>query len=561
VLTGGALLFGIRHYELRRQLARAEARRLQELDLVKNRFYTNITHEFRTPLTVINGMADRLQGQVDFAAREGLQLIRRNGRQLLGLVNQILDLAKLESGSLPVNLVQGDVVVFLKYLLESFRSLADDKYITLHFTSAPNSFLMDFDAEKLRSIIGNLLHNAIKFTPEKGRVEVKVAVAGERFRIEVADNGRGIPPGQLDRIFDRFHQVDGSATRSGEGTGIGLTLTRELVKLLGGEISVESAEGRGSTFTVLLPVGRKAAAVRPGLLQQPDLASFQNWSVQKPAALETGRVKIENMSVQKPVLLIIEDNPDVVQYITLVLQNSYHLLTAANGKLGLETARAEVPDLILSDVMMPGMDGYEVCRRLKSDRTMSHIPVVMLTAKADFDSRMEGLEGGAEAYLAKPFEERELVTVLRKLLENRELLRRHFTSVEFVGGAVRPVGTQSADSSGAKANPRDEQFLKEVLEMVNAHLHDTGLTAEGLADLLHVSYNQLFRKTKALTGMGVTEYVRHIRLHKAARLLVERKELSVSQVAQDVGFNHPGFFSREFKKVMGATPKQYREGR
>ncbi len=546
VILGGSLLFGIRHYELNRQLASAEARRLQELDQVKNRLFTNITHEFRTPLTVINGMADRLQGQVDYSAREGLNLIKRNGQQLLYLVNQMLDLARLEGGRLPLNMVQGDVVIFLKYLLESFESLAQAKSISLHFNSTMENFYMDFDTEKLRQVVGNLVQNSIKFTPEGGRVEVKVSTVKDQVRIDVEDTGRGIPADHLDKIFDRFHQVDASDTRSGEGTGIGLTLAKELVKLIGGTISVASEPGRGTTFTVLLPVARTAKAIPTFRPIESDFSIVEN--VPKPQPTPA----VEETVSSLPTLLIIEDNPDVVRYISLILQNNYQLLTAPNGKLGLDMARAEAPDLILSDVMMPEMNGYEVCRVLKNDLVTSHIPIVLLTAKGDLDSRTEGLETGADAYLVKPFEEKELKVTLKKLFDNQARLREFYTSNEFF--SMRNAGPKKDLHTSSK----DQEFFLRFVDLVEAHLSDPLFSAEQLSQLSFVSYNTCLRKVKAITGMTINEYIRYIRLQQAAHRLLHDLGKPVSRIAEEVGYNSPNYFSRDFRKYMGCTPVEYR---
>jgi signal transduction histidine kinase/ligand-binding sensor domain-containing protein/DNA-binding response OmpR family regulator len=548
-LTGFGLLYGLRRYELKRQAAKAETKRLQELDEMKSRLYTNITHEFRTPLTVINGMAERLFDKVNYEAREGLKLIKRNGQQLLGLVNQMLDLAKLESRSLPVNLVQGDVILFLKYLQESFKSLAASKKVELSFSSSTDSYSMDYDVEKLRQIVSNLLSNAIKFVPEGGKVSVSAEESGKIFRIEVADDGPGIPADQLDKIFDRFYQVDDFATRSGEGTGIGLTLARELVKLLGGEIRVESRLGAGTKFTVLLPVSRNAA-IEPVAPGQEVQAVPMSWSsaTQSPSF---GGSQSQNTRSQ-PILLIIEDNPDVIHYTCQVLQNDYKLLTAPNGKAGIEMARQTIPDIILSDVMMPEMDGYEVCRLLKSELQTSHIPIVMLTAKADFDSRMEGLEHGADAYLAKPFKEKELKIRLKKLLENRESLRQYYTSGEFLERSER------SNEPELQLSARDQEFFKRMLEIVETHLGDPAFSAETMSHLLFVSYDTCLRKLKAITGMTVVEYIRHIRLHRAAQWLREDTGRTVADIAANAGYNSSAYFSRDFKKIMGYSPSEYR---
>ncbi len=565
VLGASLALLGIiwvYRFRVRRKLAAAETRRLQELDQVKTRLYTNITHEFRTPLTLINGMSERLLNRVDFEARDGLKMISRNGRQLLDLVNQLLDLAKLESGSMPLNMVQDDVVLFLKYLFESFHSIADANHINLLFSSKMESFHMDYDPEKLRQIVSNLLSNAVKFTPTGGTVKLEIGSLEmedlavplisqfPNFKISISDNGPGIVPEKLPFIFDRFYQADDSATRHAEGSGIGLTLTKELVKLLGGEISVESTGGKGTSFTVSLPVSRNAevGAQDFGYYQNPArLLPVDGYQVSPESPTEA--------NPSKPTVLIIEDNVDVVNYIREVLKKDYNLLIAPNGKIGLELAQQEIPDLVLSDVMMPVMDGFEACRHLKNDLATSHIPLVLLTAKSDADSRIQGLEEGADAYLPKPFYEKELQATLKNLLDNREKMRQHYTSNAFLNdiGKAPDLRPETLDLS------RDEQFLQTFLAVVEATLDDPYLTVEQLAQRMHVSYSSLFRKVKALTGMSVTEYIRHVRLLRAADLLITQQGLSISEVAQQVGFSSLSFFSREFKKVIGKPPKEYRE--
>ncbi|MCO6475379.1 MAG: response regulator, partial [Phaeodactylibacter sp.] len=568
-------LFSLYRYQLNRKLAQAEARRLRELDEVKTRLYTNITHEFRTPLTIIDGMAGQLQAQASQSVKEGLKLIRRNGRQLLSLVNQMLSLARLESDSLPVNMQQSDVIVFLKYLLESYHSLAEAKRISLHFRSEEERLVMDYDAEKLQQILGNLLSNAIKFTDAEGKVEMAVEhcrlpvaglpnkqratnnkkqKAGTYLSVSISDTGTGIPQERIARIFSRFYQVDDTATRSREGTGIGLTLAKELVELLSGQIEVESEVGRGTTFRVLLPITKLANTPNEDSLPTPP--SPLKWEIhplfsEKPDhPISSG--PMEKVSQKVNTLLIIEDNPDVTHYLSSILKKNYSLLTAADGKAGLEKAQKENPDIILCDVMMPEMDGYEVCRRLKTDIDTSHIPIILLTAKADIDSRIEGLDQGADAYLAKPFEERELRVRLRKLLENRERLRQFYTSEAFINRAA-PLPSGQAPS-------KEQEFLQQLLGIIEAHLSDSSFSADQLSRALFMSYPTCFRKVKAATGMAVGEYIRHIRMHRAARLLLERPELKVQSIALEVGYNSHTYFSREFKKVMGRSPTAYRKG-
>lgn len=560
VLSIFGLLFGLRYYELRRQLARAEARQLKELDAVKTRLYTNITHEFRTPLTIIQGIAGRLQDQVNYMIRKELNRIQRNSRQLLDLVNQMLDLARLEGGSLPMHMVQGNVIVFIKYLLESFRSLAEAKNIVLHFdSSGEDTLMMDYDPEKLRQIVSNLLSNAIKFTPSDGNVYLVVKhsdIAASpltphpSFLLTVTDTGIGIPSEKVAYIFDRFYQADNSTTRKGEGTGIGLTLTKELVKLLGGTIEVESELGKGTVFQVMLPIRQEADILEASVLPiDPKMKEFPIPGSTSPIR----EVASSSPLTPRPSLLIIEDNQDVVHYLTTLLRGEYHLLTAFNGKDGLKTAQQKMPHLILCDVMMPEMDGYEVCKRLKADMNTSHIPIVLLTAKADFDARIKGLDLGADAYLAKPFEEKELRVRLKKLLENRERLKQFYTSGAFISQS------NLFRSEELTLSKRDQEFFQQLLTIVEENLGDPSFTAEKLSDILHLTYSTCLRKVKAVTSMTIKEYIRHIRIHRASQLLIENPERSITSIALDVGFNTNAYFSREFKKVMGCTPSAFRQ--
>ncbi|MCO6475791.1 MAG: response regulator, partial [Phaeodactylibacter sp.] len=548
--------------------------------------------EFRTPLTIIQGTAGQLMSKVDHTVREELKRIQRNGRQLLNLVNQMLDLAKLESGSLPVHQQQGDVIPFLKYLLESFHSLAEAKDISLHFRSEAEMLVMDYDAEKIQQIVGNLLSNAVKFTGEGGKVALSVercwlSVAGlpnkqqttdnkqratnnkqhNFLSVSVSDTGIGIPEEKLPNVFNRFYQADDSATRRGEGTGIGLTLTKELVKLLGGKIEVESELNKGTTFTLFLPITNEADA-----MDARSAGAFGDTQKENSHPAPPGPLKgeIHPPITRKPdhpisaglkekpgrvinTLLIIEDNPDVTHYLSSILKNSYTLLTAPDGKVGLETAQQEMPDLILCDVMMPEMDGFEVCHRLKSGLNTSHIPIILLTAKADIDSRIEGIEQGADAYLAKPFEERELKARLKKLLENRDRLRAYYTSNGFIARKAQPPAGEGQPS------PADREFFERLLAAVEDNLGDPAFSAEQLADLLFVSYATCLRKVKALTGCTVKEYIRQIRIHRAAQLLLEEPGRNIGAIAADTGFNSNTHFTREFRKVMGCTPTEYRK--
>ncbi|MBK7939687.1 MAG: response regulator [Lewinellaceae bacterium] len=440
LLTAGIIFSAwrsrMRRLRLSQQLEMEHLRseNLKELEAFKSRFFTNITHEFRTPLTVVLGMSDQLHSALEVAGARGSRpdisvllsltaLIQRGGENLLQLVNQILDLAKLESNSLKINYIQGDVLAFVRYVCESLHSLAETRNIRLEVKSGAAEIVMDYDPERLQQIVHNLLSNAIKFTPEGGKVLLTLDFPGFQnleslLVIRVTDTGTGIPPETLPFVFDRFFQAGNQEYTGAAGSGIGLSLTKELVKAMGGEISVQSGVGQGTIFTVRLPVSNKAEKATALTDERGFLTSFE--SVVNLPETEGRRPETNNR------ILLIEDNPDVMEYLAACLRDRYVLDFAYDGQSGIEKALATVPDLIISDVMMPGKNGFEVCEILKNDERSSHIPLVLLTAKADIDSRLAGLRRGADAYLAKPFHPEELLLTLNNLLELRRQMQARY---------------------------------------------------------------------------------------------------------------------------------------
>ncbi len=507
----------------RAQFRRQETQKLRELDAAKSHFFTNISHEFRTPLTVIMGMADELR-------EEPARLIRRNSRKLLRLVDQLLDLSKLEAGTLPANYVQADIVMELKYLLESFHSLADGKSIQLRFSSDRSECWMDIDPEKLENIAGNLIDNAIKYTPEGGEVHLHLeTLPDKRLLIRVEDTGIGIPAGLHEKIFNRFYRIGEWPV---EGAGIGLAIVREYVRLLDGEIEVTSREGTGTAFSVYLPIrqtARKKAAAPP----EPEPEERQ------PAPQETMQ------AAGKPGLLIIEDNPDVVHYLENLLRANYRLSVARDGEEGIHLALKQVPDVIISDIMMPKKDGIEVCQTLKNDIRTNHIPIILLTARADTASRISGLEAGADAYLAKPFNRQELEVELAKLVHIRELLRQKYTQTAVPAADGKPLGL-------------NERFLRDVHQILERHYSDEGFGIKALYSKIGMSRTQLHRKLVALTGVPASQYIRAFRLEKAKALL-RTTRMTIAEVAYAVGFSDPLYFSRVFSRQFGLSPSEARE--
>lgn len=556
-LYGLALLLGIsvlyvyqrRRWQLQAalEMERFEAERLKELDATKARLYANITHEFRTPLTVIDGMIDQIQAKPGQWLQDGTRMVKRNTAHLLQLVNQMLDLQKLEAGMMHANLVQSDVVKYLAYLVESFDSLARAKSISLHFRAEQPTIIMDYDPDLLLHIISNLLSNAVKFNAQGGEVHLGVAqtsAAGqEQLLITVADTGRGIPADQLPHIFERFYQVDDSTTRAGEGTGIGLALTLELAKLLGGSIQAESELGKGSTFSVSLPIHREAPLAES--IPLPDRAiplATAPWLRVEDRSAPTAETAAET---EQPTLLIVEDNVELAQYLQASLEGDYHLSFAFDGAEGIEKALAEVPSLIISDVMMPRKNGFELCAALKSDERTSHIPIVLLTAKVDTESRLQGLHRGADAYLGKPFNLTELRLQLRNLSQMQAKLRARYQSLTPPPTTEEPLFQL------------EDEFLAKARQAVLDHLDEPEFTVTEFCKALTISRTQLHNKLKALTGHSATSFLRALRLQRAQTLL-RTTALTVSEVAYEVGFNDPNYFSRCYRETYGLPPTEER---
>ncbi len=545
----GAGLYLFYKFQLRQKLAQQEVLRMRALDEFKSRFFTNITHEFRTPLTVILGSAKQLESDVTADLKSKVGLIHRNGEGLLRLINQILDLSKLESNILKINYLQADILPYLRYIAESLHSVANTQNVLLRVESNEAHIIMDYDAERLLQIVYNLLSNAITFTPSGGRVVLRADLPSSAkkplLRITVTDTGVGIPQADLPNVFDRFYQATNQAMNKAGGTGIGLSLTKELVKALDGNITVDSSIGKGTTFTVLLPITNLAAKTE-GV---PD-TGFVMADIGNNHKSQTPNLTLK---ADQPTLLLIEDNPDVVEYLIACLGDTYQLDFAYNGRAGIEKAVETVPDLIISDVMMPEKDGFEVCDFLKNDERTSHIPLVLLTAKADIENRITGLTHGADAYLTKPFYQKELAVTLANLLASQRKRQVKYRN------ALSVTGNQLLTTDKSDTQPLDleDVFLKKLRGCIEKNMNDPTLDVGIIAKAMTLSESQLYRKVKALTDKSTVLYIRSVRLQKAHTLL-QNSTLNVSEIAYEVGFNDPNYFSRAFQQEFGKLPSESR---
>lgn len=539
------LVYLFSRYQVNQQLEKADVRRIQELDNLKSQLYTNITHEFRTPLTVIMGMTNNISGH--FQERK---LIQRNSKRLLRLINQLLDLSKLDSGNLKIEFIQGDIIHYIQYLTESFYSMAEEKNIQLTFYPEVKELVMDYDETKIHHIVFNLLTNALKFTPEEGTVILHLQQLDKNnetwLQLKVSDTGIGISEKDLPKIFDRFYQGETPSNLKEVGTGIGLSLTNELVKMMDGKIAVKSNQGAGTEFLILLPVRRATNRVKKEK-NQLKLTSPTKKELSESEKL-IPILAAFNKDGASPSLLLIEDNRDVVTYIESLLKKEYQLTIARNGQEGIDKALEIIPDIIISDVMMPKKNGFEVCKTLKNDERSSHIPIILLTAKASAKDRIEGLKEGADAYLAKPFNKEELFIRLNKLVELRRVLQEQYSSNGF-----------SLKRTNTIAKPSLEDiFLQKLIKVVENRLDDEQLAVVHLCRAANLSNMQVNRKLKALTGKTPSGFIRSIRLQKAMELL-QTTQLNVSEIAYKVGFSNPSYFSRSFSEEFGHSPNVMRK--
>lgn len=515
---------------------RAQADQLREMDTVKSRFFTNITHEFRTPLTLIINPAKALMPKLgEQEAVLQLQLILNNATRLLQLINQLLDLSKLESGLMELNPAPMDLVSLVRLHILSYDSLIKHKGLKITFSSDWEQLWILGDRGKFDTVILNILSNAVKFT-DKGSIKLALqkdlAATEDLFILTVRDTGKGIPAGKLNYIFARFYQADPSDTRSAEGTGIGLALTKELVELMNGQISVDSDEHVFTEIKIRMPYHATSVVSEP----MTDIAPAGKYNILEETTLPV------DADDERPLVLLIEDHDELRDFIRQTLAVKYRVLSVDDGDKGIAAAKEHIPNLVITDLMMPIMNGYQVSAELKQDEKTSHIPVIILTAKTNFDSRIQGIETGADAYLGKPFDQRELFAIIENLITTRNQLREYYSSRDL----------WFSDTISLPSIERE--FITRVRTAVENHLDEEGYSADQLARDIGLSRTQLHRKLKDLIGQSPGEMIRIIRLQYAHNLL-QRQVATVAEVGYMVGYSSPASFSASFSRHFGFPPK------
>lgn len=530
------------HQELRRQ--EFETHHLREVEKIKSRFFTNLSHEFRTPLLLIKGPLEQLiEGKAKGNLLEYYQMIKRNADRLHNLIDQLLELSQLEAENIPLNAQSQNIVSIVRNCLNNFIPLAHQKNIELNFNSIYDDITISVDKDKLEKIINNLLSNAFKFTPQYGEISVEIKTdineQSGTLKIIVSDTGVGISEEHLPRIFDRFYQIEESENKS-NGFGIGLALVKELISIHQWDIKVKSKIGEGTEFSIIIPLTNEE-------YNKIISVNIDELIVEDNLIADVSEEKeISSNEKEKSSILFIDDSEDIRQYISLLLKPLFNLFVCSNAKDGIETAINHSPDLIISDVMMPEMDGNEFCRIIKTDFRTSHIPVILLTVKATLDSKIEGLETGADDYIVKPFESEELLARIKNLIEQRKILREKFSKEIY----IKP--------DTLVPNILDKEFIQKVTEAIEKKIYDFNFDSEKLAQEVGVSRSQLNRKIKALTGQGPGEYIRSIKLKKAAQMILENK-FGITQIALEIGFASPAHFTKAFKKHFGCLPSEFRD--
>ena len=514
----------------------------KKLERARSDFYQNLTHEFRTPLTVVISTGEQLlsepQPKPSTLASMGEALCRQ-GERMLNLVNQLLDIAKIRSEMQQEDWRHGDIVAYMKMLVSSFQPQAEKCQVELRYSPAESRVDMDFVPDYMIKVFSNLISNAFKYTPSHGHVYISSHVENEHIQFQVADNGMGISEEDIEQIFNEFYQ--GSEGPLTIGTGIGLALVKSIITTVGGEIQVESPQRKGTIFTLSFPLRHGSEKLKQ---LDSDLISKD---VLHPKTSEDKFGEIEGSPENAPIVLIIDDEPDVSYYIGLQLKNHYRLYYAKDGQEGIEKAKEILPDLIITDLLMPRMDGFELCRAVRSSELLDHIAVVVLSARGGDEDRIKAMAEGADAFLGKPFKTEELRTLVARLLENRNMLRQRYSQALLTGKTDEVPISQT-----------DAEFMRKLVSEIETQMGRGEVSVQLMANNLFISRSQLTRKVQLITGMNTSEYVMRIRMNKARRLLEEGR-MNISEVATCCGFTDQSYFTRMFKKTYNLTPSQVKK--
>lgn len=514
------------------------SKRLHEADQAKLKIFTNISHELRTPLTLIIAPLVRLfKKESNESIKQEYSLIIRNARKLQNLIDQLLDIAKIDKAALSINPELHDLKEQVRIIASMFHSLAQEKNIDFKVTISHHDLVFEYDAKRMEQIINNLLSNAFKFTPQDGKISITVTREEEKAIIKINNTGIGITPDNIDKVFDRFFQSNDTRSWHIEGSGIGLSLAKELVELHHGEISIESDPGNWTEFVITIPIQR--TSIQTTLSEyHPSIIVVENFHDHKK------EISQSDNKISQETILLVEDNPDLRSYLSRSLSDKYNVIEAADGHEGITQAKKEMPDIIISDVMMPGTDGYQLTSTIRSQVETCHIPIILLTAKIGRDNKIEGLERGADDYIYKPFDEDEIHLKVNNILLNRQKLQESFKKKNL------------ATPSSIEVKSMDEQFIAKLVTVIELNILDNQFSVDVLADNIGLSRQQLYRKLKAISGRTPAEFIRSVRIQRAAQLIAQNAA-PIGEIAFLTGFENLSYFSKRFKEEYGVLPSEY----
>ena len=538
----------------------------QQLTNMKLRFFTDISHELRTPLTLISGPLEYVLENTALPAdaREQLMVVERNSNRMLRLINQILDFRKIQNKKMKMRVQHVEVVGYTRKIMENFEALAEEHHIDFLFETEKEAIYLWVDIDKYEKIVYNLLSNAFKYTPEGKMITVFVRENEQTVSVGVQDQGIGIAENKKKSLFVRFENLVDTNLFNQSSSGIGLSLVRELVEMHKASISVDSKLGEGSCFRVDFLKGREHYDETVEILQSDlNVSGVDSPSVtmsESQASHEDVHPEEGDLSSVKSLMLLVEDNAELRLFLRSIFASDYRVVEAANGVEGFDKALNLVPDIIISDVMMPEKDGLEMMKELRSEMTTSHIPMILLTAKTAIESKLEGLEYGADDYITKPFSATYLKARVKNILLRRQKLQELYREQLMNAGSMMSVEEVHEEEKVPDMSPNDRKFMDKLMELMEKNMDNGDLIVDDLVQHMAVSRSVFFKKLKTLTGLAPVEFIKEVRINRAVQL-IETGEFSMTQIAYMVGINDPRYFSKCFKQKMGMTPTEYKEAR
>ncbi len=528
----------------------------QEISDIKLRFFTNISHELRTPLTLITGPVEQLLNNktIEGKVREQLFIIERNANRMLRLVNQILDFRKIQNKKMKMHVQQIDLLPFVRQIIENFNYLANEQHINLSFKAPEYPVILWADTDKLEKIIFNLISNAFKYTPKGKNITIEITENEKIISISIIDQGVGMTKNQLKRLFVRFENFSDQHIHTQESTGIGLSLTKELVEMHHGTITVESQPNEGSCFTVTLQKGNSHFDSNTEFIVSEDIVNKTINSTHNDTAITISDKPEQKIEDNKNLILLVEDNNELRSFLKTILTESYNIVEADNGETGIRIACEQLPDIIISDIMMPHKNGIELLNELKNNESTSHIPIILLSAKSSIESKIEGMQYGADDYITKPFSATYLKARIQNIVEQRKRLQHIYCQTLFPSKAEK----KSVEKENIPIlSTSDQKFMDKLVQIITENMDNCDFSVDNMALAVDMSRSNFFRKLKSITGQSPIDFLKQMKMKRAVQL-IESKGYNISEIAYMTGFNDAHYFSKCFKQAYGISPTEYK---